>query len=203
MQFPHVFIAFLAREVRFSHGFIAFLLFIFLGVPRCPPRAIFCDFGRPLGASRGYLGAILAPYWLQLGHLGFILVLSWAYLGASLAILVTMLISWGVLWRSGGCLGLSLALTLTVWMSKPRQSQLSWPRMCVSFCSVYTYRLPSAPLLCIGHLTSHVHLICTFQSHLLRSACIWHLTPSRLRLSVAPCDCQLLLAPLMCTCYST
>ena len=88
MQLSHVFIAFLAREVRFPHGFIAFLLFIFLGVPRWPPRAIFCDFGPPLGASWGYLGAILAPYWLQLGHLGSILVPSWAYLGASLAILV-------------------------------------------------------------------------------------------------------------------
>ena len=30
MQLPHVFIAFLAREVRFPHGFIAFSLFIFL-----------------------------------------------------------------------------------------------------------------------------------------------------------------------------
>ena len=33
MQLPHVFIAFLAREVRFPHGFIAFSLFIFLGGP--------------------------------------------------------------------------------------------------------------------------------------------------------------------------
>ena len=32
MQLPHVFIAFLGREVRFPHGFIAFSLFIFLGV---------------------------------------------------------------------------------------------------------------------------------------------------------------------------
>ena len=124
MQLSHVFIAFLAREVRFSNVFIAFLLFVFLGVPRWPPRPIFSDFGRPLGASWGYLGAILAPYWLQLGHVGSILVLSWAYLGASLAILVTMLISWGVLWRSRGCLGMSLPLTLAFWMSKPRTSQL-------------------------------------------------------------------------------
>ena len=76
MQLPHVFIAFLARVVRFPHGFIAFLLFVFLGVPRWPPRVIFCDFGRPLGPSWGPLGVILAPYWLQLGHLGSILVLS-------------------------------------------------------------------------------------------------------------------------------
>ena len=87
MQLSHVFIAFLAREVRFPHGFIAFLLFVFLGVPRWPPSAVFCDFGRPFGASWGYLGAILAPYWLQLGHLGSILVLSWAYLGEFLGIL--------------------------------------------------------------------------------------------------------------------
>ena len=55
MQFPHVFIAYLAREERFPHGFIAFSLFIFLGVPRWPTRVIFCDFGRPLGASGGLL----------------------------------------------------------------------------------------------------------------------------------------------------
>ena len=186
MQIPHVFIAFLVRGVRLPHRFIACSLFIFLEVPGWPPGTIFCDFGRPLGASRGYLGAILAPYWLQLGHLGFILVLSWAYLGASLAILVTMLISWGVLWRSGGCLGLSLARTLTVWMSKPRQSQLSWPRMCVSFCSVYTYRLPSAPLLCIGQL----YLSCA--SHL-------HLSVSPLTLSLHLAPHTLSFAPVSCT----
>ena len=187
MQLSHVFIAFLAREEWFSQRFIAFLLFVFLGVPRWPPRAIFCDFGRPLGASWGYLGAILAQYWLQLGHLGSILVLSWAYPGASLAILMTMLISWGVLWRSGGCLGLSLALTLTVWMSKPRKSQLSWPRMCVSFCSVYTCRLPSAPLVCIGQLylscASHLHLSVSLLTLSL------HLAPHTL--SSAPVSCTL------------
>ena len=77
MQLPHVFIAFLAREVRFPHGFIAFSLFIFLGGPRWLPRAIFCDFGRPLGAFGTLLGcpwdplsalaapfvALLAPFW--------------------------------------------------------------------------------------------------------------------------------------------
>ena len=77
MQFPHVFIAFLAHEVRLPHGFIAFSLFVFLGVPRWPPRAIFCDFGRPLrvfwalfGSPWGPLsalgvplGALLAPFW--------------------------------------------------------------------------------------------------------------------------------------------
>ena len=77
MQLSHVFIAFLAREVRFPHGFIAFSLFIFLGVPRWPPRAIFCNFGRPFGASWALfgspwgplnafgvpLGALLAPFW--------------------------------------------------------------------------------------------------------------------------------------------
>ena len=77
MQLPHVFIAFLAREVRFPHGFIAFSLFIFLGGPRWPPRTIFCDFGRPLGAFGTLLGApwgplsalgaplgaLLAPFW--------------------------------------------------------------------------------------------------------------------------------------------
>ena len=34
--------------------------------------------------------------------------------------------------------------------------------------------------------TSHVHLICTFHSHKSCSACIWHLTSSRLRQSFAP-----------------
>ncbi len=77
MQFPHVFIACLAREEWFPHGFIAFSLVGFLGVPRWPPRAIFCDFGRPLGAfvtllgcPWGPLGALgvpfgvpLAPFW--------------------------------------------------------------------------------------------------------------------------------------------
>ena len=66
MQLPHVFIAFWAREVRFPHGFIAFSLFIFLGVPRWPPRAIFCDFGRPLGAS----GTLLGSSWGPLSALG-------------------------------------------------------------------------------------------------------------------------------------
>ena len=61
MQLPHVFIAFLAREVRFPHGFIAFSLFIFLGVSRWPPRAIFCDFGRPLGAFVTLLGCPWGP----------------------------------------------------------------------------------------------------------------------------------------------
>ena len=67
MQLSHVFIAFLAREVRFSHGFIAFLLFVFLGVPRWLPRAIFSDFGRPLGASWALLGCPWAPLGLPWG----------------------------------------------------------------------------------------------------------------------------------------
>ena len=66
MQLSHVFIAFLAREVRFSHGFIAFSLFIFLGGPRWPPRVIFGDFGRPLGAS----GTLLGSSWGPLSALG-------------------------------------------------------------------------------------------------------------------------------------
>ena len=61
MQLSHVFIAFLAREVRFSHGFIAFSLFDFFWVPRWLPRAIFNDFGRPLGASWALLGCPWAP----------------------------------------------------------------------------------------------------------------------------------------------
>ena len=67
MQLSHVFIAFLAREVRFSHGFIAFSLFVFLGVSRWPPRAIFCDFGRPLGASWALLDCPWAPLGLPWG----------------------------------------------------------------------------------------------------------------------------------------
>ena len=66
MQLPHVFIAFFAREVRFPHGFIAFSLFVFLGVSRLPPRAIFYDFGRPLGAS----GTLLGSSWRPLSALG-------------------------------------------------------------------------------------------------------------------------------------
>ena len=63
-------------------GLLHFCFSFFLGCPDAPPpRAIFYDFGRPLGASWGYLGAILAPYWLQLGHLGSILVLSWRIFG--------------------------------------------------------------------------------------------------------------------------
>jgi len=63
MQFPHVFIAFLAQDEWFSHGFIAFLHFNFLGVPRWPPRAILHHFGRPLGAS----GTLLGCPWVPLG----------------------------------------------------------------------------------------------------------------------------------------
>ena len=66
MQLPHVIIAFWAREVRFPRGFIAFSLFIFLGVSRWPPRAIFCDFGRPLGAR----GTLSAGSWDPLSALG-------------------------------------------------------------------------------------------------------------------------------------
>ena len=66
MQLPHVFIAFLAREVRFPRGFIAFSLSVFLGVPRWLPRVIFCDFGRPLGAS----GTLLGSSWGPLSALG-------------------------------------------------------------------------------------------------------------------------------------
>ena len=70
MQLSHVFIAFLAREVRFPHGFIAFLLFVFLGVLRWPPRAILSDFGCPLGASWDPLGASLGAFWASSGALG-------------------------------------------------------------------------------------------------------------------------------------
>ena len=66
MQLPHVFIAFLAREVRFPHGFIAFSLFIFLGGPSWAPRGFFFDFGRPLGAS----GTLLGSSWGPLSALG-------------------------------------------------------------------------------------------------------------------------------------
>ena len=66
MQLSHVFIAFLAREVRFPHGFIAFSLFIFLRGPSWSPRVIFCDFGRPLGAS----GTLLGSSWGPLSALG-------------------------------------------------------------------------------------------------------------------------------------
>ena len=66
MQLSRVFIACLAREVRFPYEFIAFVLFVFLGVSRLPPRVIFCDFGRPLGAS----GTLLGSSWGPLSALG-------------------------------------------------------------------------------------------------------------------------------------
>ena len=66
MQLPHVLIAFLAREVRFPHGFIAFSLCVFLGGPRWLPRVIVCDFARPLGAS----GTLLGSSWGPLSALG-------------------------------------------------------------------------------------------------------------------------------------
>ena len=73
MQLPHVFIAFLAREVRFPHGFIAFSLFIFLGGPRWRPRAIFNDFGRPLGASWALFGSPWPPLGLLWGRVATLL----------------------------------------------------------------------------------------------------------------------------------
>ena len=45
-----MFIAFVAREERFPHGFIAFSLFIFPKVPKCVLRSIFEVFGRPSGS---------------------------------------------------------------------------------------------------------------------------------------------------------
>ena len=59
MQLPHVFIAFLAREVRFPHGFIAFSLFIFLGCPDGLQERFFeilVALWEPLGPSWGLLG---------------------------------------------------------------------------------------------------------------------------------------------------
>ena len=84
MQLSHVFIAFLARDEWFPFGIIAFPLFVFLGVPRWLPRAIFCDFDRPLGAFWALfgscwgplstlgvpLGALLAPFWWPCWSLG-------------------------------------------------------------------------------------------------------------------------------------
>ena len=64
MQFPPVFIAFWAREEWVPNGFIAFSLFIFLGVSRWLPRVIFCDFGRPLGA----FGTLFGRSWDPLGR---------------------------------------------------------------------------------------------------------------------------------------
>ena len=58
---------YLVREERFPHGFIAFSLSVFLGVSRWPPRAIFNDFGRPLGASWALFGSPWAPLGLPWG----------------------------------------------------------------------------------------------------------------------------------------
>ena len=180
MQLSHVFIAFLAREVRFPHGFIAFLLFVFLGVPKWPPRAIFCDFGRPLGASWGYLGAILAPYWFQLG----ILAPSWCPLGPILA----------HLWPSWCHLGSIFAPTWPSWLHLGALLGLSWhvfgpnfdnldvriknigtilasharlsfvPLICISSA------LPISPLACAPHILSIEPIIyisdCTSYFHL-------------------------------------
>ncbi len=67
MQLSRVFIAFLAREVRFPHGFIAFSLFVFSEVPKWSLRSIFEALGRPLGSLRGSLGAIFG-LWGLLWH---------------------------------------------------------------------------------------------------------------------------------------
>ena len=59
MQLSHVFIAFLAREVRFPHGFIAFSLFIFLGGPDGLQErfsVILVALWEALGRSLGVLG---------------------------------------------------------------------------------------------------------------------------------------------------
>ena len=59
MQVPRVFIACLAREERFPHGFIAFLFFSFWGCPdglRERFFVILVALWEPLGRSLGVLG---------------------------------------------------------------------------------------------------------------------------------------------------
>ena len=84
MQLSHVFIAFLAHEEWFPHGFIAFSLLIFPGVSKCVLRSIFEAFGSPLGSLRGSFGptfALWGPSWHPFGdHFGFLgrpVALSW------------------------------------------------------------------------------------------------------------------------------
>ena len=173
MQVSHVFIACWACEVRFPHGFIAFPLFIFLGVPRWLPMAIFDDFGRPLGAS----WALLGGPWGPLSGLG--VPLGALPLGT---MLVTILISWGVLWRSHGPRDMSLATTLIVWMSKSRNNATIPVSLCASPCKLYTYRF-----LCHVHLsvspssyTSPLHASC---SHLANNSLL-HLGPFKCALVI-------------------
>ena len=73
MQISRVFIAFLAREVRFPHGFIAFSLVAFSEVPKCALSSIFEAFERPLGSlgSFGATSGLWAPSWHPFGdHFG-------------------------------------------------------------------------------------------------------------------------------------
>ena len=101
MQLSYVFIAFMAREVRFPHGFIACSLFIFL---RCQ------------SALRGRFLKLLGAPWALYGGPWEQLLRFWVPLGIPLVII---LVSWGALWRSHGSLGMTLAVILMVFMSKP------------------------------------------------------------------------------------
>ena len=97
----------------FLMGLLHFLFLFFLGCPDGTQErfsVIWAVLWEPLGGSLEFLGF--------LERTGSAL---WSPLGT---ILVTMLISWGVLWRSCVCLVMSLVTTLTVWMSKPRKTQL-------------------------------------------------------------------------------
>ena len=94
-------------------GLLHFCFLFFLGCPDGPQER----FSVILVA----LGSLLGALWMSLGSLERTWSAPWSPLGT---ILVTMLISWGVLWRSRGCVGMYLVITLTVWMSKPRKSQL-------------------------------------------------------------------------------
>ena len=126
-----------------------------LGSILAPTWPSWLHLGALLGLSWrifGHLGAILAPYWLQCGHPGSILVFSWAYLG------------------------MSLALTLPIWMSRSRTSEL--------FSSLFAPLTSTSDLHLLQHLSivpvtasssliwatqlhiSVAHLNCTSQSHL-------------------------------------
>ena len=125
----------------------------------------------------GHLGAILAPSWLHIGSNLAILAPSWCSLRPILAHLWP---SWchpgSILVLSWAYLGMSLALTLAIWMSRSRTSEL--------FSSLFAPLTSTSDLHLLQHLSiapvtasssllwatqlhiSVAHLNCTSQSHL-------------------------------------
>ena len=109
-----------------------------------------------LGAHRALLESpldLLLSFWVDLG-----------------TFLATSWVSWGVLWRSRGALGMSLVIVLMVSMPKSRKSHPFQTRMFTlleAFAHLICTPTPSASITCASHLhisvadlirTSHVDL---------------------------------------------